>query len=64
MRQIFDVNDYSFEVDKLGRIIVYLRKSREDMIDGRYASDEETLSRHEEQLQAWAKIFLYPRYVP
>ena len=55
MRQIFDVNDYSFDVDKLGKIIVYLRKSREDMIDGRYASDEETLSRHEEQLQAWAK---------
>lgn len=55
MRQIFDINDYSFDVDKLGRIVVYLRKSREDMIDGRYASDEETLSRHEEQLQAWAK---------
>lgn len=55
MRQIFDVNDYSFDIDKLGRIIVYLRKSREDMIDGRYASDEETLSRHEEQLQTWAK---------
>lgn len=58
MRQIFDINDYSFDVDKLGKIIIYLRKSREDMIDGRYASDEETLSRHEEQLQAWAKSTL------
>lgn len=55
MRQIYDVNNYGFEIDKLGKIIVYLRKSREDMIDGRYASDEETLSRHEEQLQEWAR---------
>lgn len=55
MRQIIDINNYSFDVSKLGKIIVYLRKSREDMIDGRYASDEETLSRHEEQLQAWAE---------
>ena len=55
MRQMFDINDNTFDVDKLGKVIVYLRKSREDMIDGRYASDEETLSRHEEQLQAWAK---------
>ena len=58
MRQIFDINEYSFDIDKLGKIIVYLRKSREDMIDGRYASDEETLSRHEEQLQSWAKSTL------
>lgn len=55
MRQLYNIDDYSFDVDKLGKIIIYLRKSREDMIDGRYASDEETLSRHEEQLQAWAK---------
>lgn len=55
MRQIINVSDYVIDLDKLGKIIVYLRKSREDMIDGRYASDEETLSRHEEQLQNWAK---------
>lgn len=55
MKQIFDIQNFTVEVDKLGNIIVYLRKSREDMIDGRYASDEETLSRHEEQLQAWAR---------
>jgi DNA invertase Pin-like site-specific DNA recombinase len=55
MRQMFDVNSYVIDIDKLGKIIIYLRKSREDMIDGRYASDEETLSRHEEQLQSWAK---------
>lgn len=55
MRQVFDLQQFRVEVDKLGKVIVYLRKSREDMIDGRYASDEETLSRHEEQLQTWAK---------
>ncbi len=55
MRQVFDLQQFRVEVDKLGKVIVYLRKSREDMIDGRYASDEETLSRHEEQLQSWAK---------
>lgn len=55
MRQIINYNDYSIDIDKLGKIIIYLRKSREDMIDGRYASDEETLSRHEEQLQEWAR---------
>lgn len=58
MRQMFDINNYVVDIDKLGKIIIYLRKSREDMIDGRYASDEETLSRHEEQLQAWAKSTL------
>lgn len=55
MRKPYDINDYAIKLDKLGKIIIYLRKSREDMIDGRYASDEETLSRHEEQLQQWAK---------
>lgn len=55
MRQLYNIDDFSFDVDKLGKIVIYLRKSREDMIDGRYASDEETLSRHEEQLQVWAK---------
>ena len=51
----YNLNDYHIELNKLGKVIIYLRKSREDMIDGRYASDEETLSRHEEQLQSWAK---------
>ena len=55
MRQMFDINDYHIALDKLGKIIIYLRKSREDLIDGRYASDEETLARHEEQLQQWAE---------
>lgn len=55
MRKPYDINDYTIKLDKLGKIIIYLRKSREDMIDGRYASDEETLSRHEEQLQQWAE---------
>ncbi len=54
----YNMNDYHIELDKLGKVIIYLRKSREDMIDGRYASDEETLSRHEEQLQTWAKANL------
>lgn len=55
MRQLLDINNYVVKLDSLGKIIIYLRKSREDMIDGRYASDEETLARHEEQLQQWAK---------
>lgn len=55
MRGMLNFNDYTVEIDKLGKIIIYLRKSREDLIDGRYASDEETLSRHEEQLQDWAE---------
>lgn len=55
MRQMYDITNYVIDIDKLGKIIIYLRKSREDMIDGRYASDEETLSRHEEQLQDWAE---------
>jgi hypothetical protein len=55
LRKPYDFNDYVIKLDKLGKIIIYLRKSREDMIDGRYASDEETLSRHEEQLQQWAE---------
>lgn len=58
MRKPYDINEYVIKLDKLGKIIIYLRKSREDMIDGRYASDEETLSRHEEQLQQWAKTNL------
>lgn len=49
------MNDYHIELDKLGKVIIYLRKSREDMVDGKYLSDEETLSRHEAQLQEWAK---------
>ena len=52
---LYKVEDYHIELNKLGKIIIYLRKSREDMIDGRYASDEETLSRHLGQLQDWAK---------
>ena len=55
MRKPYDISEYVIKLDKLGKIIIYLRKSREDMIDGRYASDEETLSRHEEQLQQWAE---------
>ena len=54
----YNLNDYRIEVDKLGKIIIYLRKSREDIIDGRYASTEETLARHEEQLQQWAEANL------
>ena len=50
----YDINDYVIDVNNLGKVIIYLRKSREDLIDGRYASDEETLARHEEQLQTWA----------
>lgn len=52
---MYNTNDYHIELNKLGKVIIYLRKSREDMIDGRYASDEETLSRHLGQLQEWAK---------
>ena len=58
MHKMYNINDYTVKLDELGKIIIYLRKSREDMIDGRYASDEETLARHEEQLQQWAKINL------
>lgn len=58
MHKKYDIRDYTIKLDSLGKIIIYLRKSREDMIDGRYASDEETLARHEEQLQQWAKINL------
>lgn len=36
------------------KIIIYLRKSREEMING-YSSVELTLERHEEILQTWAK---------
>ena len=54
----YNMNDYRIELDKLGKVIIYLRKSREDLIDGRYASDEETLARHEGQLQEWAKYHL------
>lgn len=64
MRKPYDINDYAIKLDKLGKIIIYLRKSREDMIDGRYASDEETLSRHEEQLQQWAEEKLGYRIPP
>ena len=52
---MMNIIDKHIVLEKLGKIIIYLRKSREDMIDGRYASDEETLSRHEEQLQNWAR---------
>lgn len=52
---LYNMNDYHIELDKLGKVIIYLRKSREDMVDGKYLSDEETLSRHEAQLQEWAK---------
>ena len=55
---MYNINDYHVQLDKLGKIIIYLRKSREDMIDGKYLSDEETLSRHEGQLQQWAKQYL------
>lgn len=54
----YNMDDYRIELDKLGKVIIYLRKSREDLIDGRYASDEETLARHEGQLQEWAKYNL------
>lgn len=55
---LYNAEDYRIKINKLGKIIIYLRKSREDMIDGRYASDEETLSRHLGQLQEWAKRVL------
>ena len=52
---IYNTNDYQIKLDQLGKVIIYLRKSREDLVDGKYLSDEETLSRHEGQLQEWAK---------
>lgn len=58
MRRMQGINERAVQLERLGKIIIYLRKSREDMIDGRYASDEETLSRHEEQLQQWARANL------
>ena len=54
----YNLDDYRIELDKLGKVIIYLRKSREDLVDGRYASDEETLARHEGQLQEWAEYHL------
>lgn len=40
--------------DLQGKIIIYLRKSREEMFDGVGSSVERTLERHEEILQTWA----------
>jgi hypothetical protein len=51
------MNDYHIELDKLGKIIIYLRKSREEMSDFKQTT-EETLARHEEILQKWAKANL------
>ena len=38
-----------------GRILIYLRKSREEMLNGFGGGVEFTLERHEEILQGWAK---------
>lgn len=51
---MYNMNDYHIELDKLGKIIIYLRKSREEMTDYKHTT-EETLARHEEILQKWAK---------
>lgn len=51
---LYNMNDYHIELDKLGKIIIYLRKSREEMTDFKHTT-EETLARHEEILQKWAK---------
>ena len=54
---MYNINDYQIELDKLGKIIIYLRKSREEMSDFKQTT-EETLARHEEILQKWAKANL------
>lgn len=54
---MYNMNDYHIELDKLGKVIIYLRKSREEMSDFKQ-STEETLARHEEILQKWAKANL------
>ena len=54
---LYNMNDYHIELDKLGKIIIYLRKSREEMTDFKHTT-EETLARHEEILQKWAKTNL------
>ena len=54
---MYNMNDYHIELDKLGKIIIYLRKSREEMSDFKQTT-EETLARHEEILQKWAKANL------
>lgn len=54
---MYNMNDYQIELDKLGKIIIYLRKSREEMTDFKHTT-EETLARHEEILQKWAKANL------
>lgn len=54
---IYNMNDYHIELDKLGKIIIYLRKSREEMNEIG-TSTEQTLARHEEILQKWAKANL------
>lgn len=52
---MYNMNDYHIELDKLGKIIIYLRKSRADEVQGYTESIEQTLARHEEILQKWAK---------
>lgn len=54
---LYNMNDYHIELDQLGKIIIYLRKSREEMTDYKH-STEETLARHEEILQKWSKTNL------
>ena len=54
---MYNMSDYHIELDKLGKVIIYLRKSREEMSDFKQ-STEETLARHEEILQKWAKANL------
>lgn len=54
---MYNMNDYHIELDKLGKIIIYLRKSREEMNE-LGTSTEQTLARHEEILQKWAKANL------
>ena len=51
---MYSMNDYHIEIDKLGKIIIYLRKSREEM-NSFGSSTEDTLARHETILQTWAK---------
>ena len=54
---LYNMSDYHIELDQLGKIIIYLRKSREEMNEFG-SSTEQTLARHEEILQKWAKANL------
>lgn len=43
------------ETHKLHNVIIYLRKSREEMLDSGYGGVGATLERHESILQTWAE---------